>query len=62
MNFRAIVAGSIAFGVLAALLWVVIWSVAFPDVWNGYDDHTVRVFIFSSVGYVVANLVSTLRG
>ena len=61
MNFRAIAYGSIAFGVLAALLWVVFWSVAFPDVWTGYGDHTVRVFGLSSVVYGAATLLSGLR-
>ena len=68
MNIFVIFSRSIAFGALAALLWIVFWSVAFPDVWAGHGEHTVLVFVLSSVAYggakllpILASLLSGLR-
>ena len=61
MNIGTIVGGALLFGVLAAVLWEVVWSVALPGTWTGYDHHTDLVFVLSSVGYGGTNLVFSLR-
>ena len=53
MNIRRIAIQSLSVGLAAVLLWVVLWSIAFPDVWTGYDAHIVRVFLLSSIAYAI---------
>ena len=48
MRFLRLARGSLAVGFIAVLLWVIAWSVALPDVWVGYGDHTMTVFWLSS--------------
>lgn len=62
MTFLRVIPESLAFGFLVVLLWVIIWTVAFPEVWVAHDNHIVRVFGFSSVAYILFRSWTTLSG
>lgn len=62
MRFLNVVYQSLAFGLLAVVLWVLVWSVAFPEVWAGYDNHIMRVFFLSCLAYVVFGAWAMLSG
>lgn len=49
-KIAAIVSSSVIVGLLFALAWVILWSAAFPGVWDGYEDHTVKVFVLTALG------------
>ena len=44
MTFRSLAIQSIGSGLMAVLLWVVIWTLAFPKVWDGYENYILGVF------------------
>ncbi len=62
MRLGRLVYGSLAIGLIAALLWVALWSIAYPGVWDGYDAHTWRVFLLGSVAYAVPQVALALFG
>ena len=53
MNVTAIVVESLMCGLTAVVLWVVIWAVAFSEMWTGYSNHILEVFWLSFVAYLV---------
>ena len=46
----AIAVSAVVGGFVCAILWVVLWSLAFPDAWPGYDAFTVRIFLAGALG------------
>ena len=60
MTLLAIVAQSIVAGVVAMLLWILLWSSTFADVWPGYDAHTERVLFVVAIGYGISYAATAL--
>ncbi len=60
MNIRRLTAQSLTTGIMAALLWVVLWDFAFPDVWPGYDAHVESVFLLGLIAPVAVALIKPL--
>jgi hypothetical protein len=51
MKIRRIVATSLSVGGISVLLWYGFWGMAFPELWSGYGDHILRVFVLSTIAY-----------
>lgn len=51
MNLMTLMRASLAFGLIAALLWVVFWGVTFPGVLTTYRDYTVWVLGLTSIAF-----------
>ena len=47
---QAIAASALAGGIVSAILWVALWTVAFPGVWPGYGVLTVPFFWVGVIG------------
>lgn len=37
-------------GIVAAILWVALWTIAFPGVWPGHEALILPVFLIGAVG------------
>ena len=46
----AIAISAIVGGIVCAILWVAVWTLAFPDVWPGHDAFTLRIFLAGVLG------------
>lgn len=66
MNLRSLLASSVLFGLLVAIVWVIFWAHFVPEltgteVWSGHEPLTAAIFLIAWIVSLVAILVSNRR-
>ena len=56
----ALLCTSLSIGLVAVLLWVSFWGIAFSEAWPGYDAHTMRVFWLSFIATNVGGVAKLI--